>query len=264
MNLSSQDVRKRVLRMANECKRNTHLGGALSMVEVLTVLYRDIMKYDFSNPEWEDRDRFILSKGHCAVTLDAILIETGVISEDEAATYLQDGSHLGSHPVMNVAHGIEASSGSLGQGISMAVGIAKAAKIKNKDFKVFTLIGNGESNEGTVWEAAMLASQWGLDNLTVILDQNRLQGDGFSTDIIDMSNYEERFKAFGFTTIVCDGHDEEAIRAAFRADSNGKPKVIIANTVKGKGVSFIENNNEWHHGRLTDKMYAQAMEEMGV
>lgn len=262
MELTSKNVRKRVLKMANECKRNTHLGGALSMVELLTVLYRDVMNYDFTNTAWEGRDRFILSKGHCALTLDAILVEKGVISEEEAATYLQDGSFIGAHPVMNIEHGIESSSGSLGQGISLAVGLSKAAKIKGMSHKIYTLIGNGECNEGSVWEAVMIAAQWKLDNLTVIVDNNGLQGDGMGSDIVDLSNIEDRFKAFGFTTISVDGHDEEAILAAFNADNNGKPKVIIGNTIKGKGASFIENNNAWHHNRLTDELYNQAIAEM--
>lgn len=264
MNLTSLNVRKRTLTMANACKRNTHLGGALSIVELLTVLYRDVMNYDFSNPEWEDRDRFILSKGHCALTLDAILTETGVISEEEAADYLQDGSKLSAHPIMNVSHGIEASSGSLGQGISLAVGLAKAAKIKGKTHKVYTLVGNGECDEGSVWEAVMLASQWGLDNLTIIVDDNKLQGDGASTDIVDQGNFIDRFTAFGCTVVSVDGHNEQEILDAFKADSEGKPKVIIGNTIKGKGVSFIENNNDWHHNRLTDSLYEQAMTELGV
>ena len=263
MELTSENVRRRALKMANECKRNTHLGGALSMVELLTVLYRDVMNYDFNNPEWEQRDRFILSKGHCALTLDAIMVEAGVISEEDSKTYLQDGSAYGAHPVMNIAHGIESSSGSLGQGISMAVGLAKAAKIKGENHKIYTLIGNGECDEGSVWEAVMLASQWKLDNLTVILDDNKLQGDGYSADIIDMSNVDERFKSFGFKVVSVDGHDEKAIKEAFEMESDGKPKVIIGHTVKGKGVSFIEDNNAWHHNRLTDEMYGKAMEELG-
>lgn len=261
--MTSNNVRKRVLKMANECKRNTHLGGALSMVEVLTVLYRDIMKYDFSNPAWEERDRFILSKGHCALTLDAIMVENQVISEEDSLTYLQDGSAYGAHPVMNIEHGIESSSGSLGQGISMAVGLAKAAKILGKSHKIYTLVGNGECDEGSVWEAVMLAAQWKLDNLTVIVDDNKLQGDGYSEDIVDMSNLDERFAAFGFDVISVDGHNEDEIKAAFMSKSEKKPKVIIAHTVKGKGVSFIEDDNSWHHNRLTDEMYRKAIEELG-
>lgn len=262
MEITSLNVRKRMLAMANACGRNTHLGGALSIVELLVVLYRDVMNYDYTNPEWEDRDRFVLSKGHNSLALDSVLVECGVIGEDEASTYMLDGSHLGAHPVMNLRHGIESSSGSLGQGIGLCVGIAKAAKIKDKKYKVYTLIGNGESEEGSVWEAAMLAGQWKLDNLTVIVDDNKLQGDGDSKNIIDMSTIDEKFRAFGFTVYDIDGHNEEEILRAFNAPFEGKPKAIVARTVKGKGVSFIENNNEWHHNRLTDELYNKAIAEL--
>jgi transketolase len=262
MELTAINVRKRILKMANGCKRNAHIGGSMSMVELLTVLYRDVLQYDVLNPLWDDRDRFILSKGHCVLALDAVLAECGFISEDEASTFLQDGSDFGSHPVMNVGHGIESSSGSLGQGISMAVGIAKAAKLKNKDYRVYVLIGNGECDEGSVWEAVMLAAQWKLDNLTVILDNNRLQSDGESADIIKLDSFADKFKNFGFNVYEVDGHNEAEILDAFKAASELKPKVIIGNTVKGKGVSFMENDNAWHHNRLTDSLYQQALDEL--
>lgn len=263
MELKSIDVRKRILKMSNACKGSVHMGGIMSMVELLTVLYRDVLRYDFNNTYWEDRDRFILSKGHNVLTLFAILTECGVITEEEAATYYQDGSIFGSHPVMDIEHGIESSNGSLGQGISMAVGIAKAAKIKGKDYKVYTLIGDGEAQEGSVWEAVMLAAQWKLDNLTVILDYNKYQGDGKSTDIVDIfTNAKERFESFGFMAIEVDGHDEQAIKEAYMASGEGKPKIIIANTIKGKGVSFMEENNDWHHNRLSDKLYEEAIAEL--
>ena len=263
MDINSLAVRKRILKMSNACGGSVHMGGIMSIVELLTVLYRDVLRYDFNNTRWEDRDRFILSKGHNVLTLFAVLAECGVISEEEAATYYQDGSIFGSHPVMDLDHGIESSNGSLGQGISMAVGIAKAAKIKGKDYKVYTLIGDGEAQEGSVWEAIMLAAQWKLDNMTVILDFNKYQGDGLSTEIVDaFTNAKERFESFGFTAICVDGHDEEAIKKAFEADSCGRPKIIIADTVKGKGISFMEGNNDWHHNRLSDKLYEEAMAEL--
>lgn len=262
MDLTAKNVRKRILKMANACGRNAHIGGSLSMVDLLTVLYRDVLKYDFSNPASEDRDIFILSKGHCVLALDAVLRECGVINEEEEATFLQDGSKFGSHPVMYVEHGIESSSGSLGQGVSMAVGLAKAAKIKNTGKKIYTLIGNGECDEGSVWEAVMLSAQWQLDNLTIILDNNGIQSDGPSDNIISMSNMAERFAAFGMKAIEIDGHDEDAILKAFNADTDGKPKVIVANTVKGKGISFMEGDNSWHHNRLTDSLYEKALAEI--
>lgn len=262
MELSSNNVRKRILSMANACKRNAHIGGSLSMVEVLTVLYRDIINYDFKNTKYEERDRFILSKGHCVLALYAMLAECGVISDEVVSSFLQDESWLGSHPVMNLDLGIESSNGSLGQGISMACGIALAAKKKNKNYHSYVLVGNGECNEGSVWEAVMFASHTKLDNLTVILDNNNLQSDGRSSDIINSCNISERFGSFGFKVCDIDGHDEMQIKSAFECNSEGKPKVLVANTVKGKGVSFMENKNEWHHNRLTDELYEQAIKEV--
>lgn len=262
MELTANNVRKRILKMANACGRNAHIGGSLSMADILTVLYRDILKYDFNNPIWEERDIFVLSKGHCVLALDAVLRESGVISEEEELSFLQDGSKFGSHPVMHIESGIESSSGSLGQGISLCVGLAKAAKIKDSDKKIYTLVGNGECDEGSVWEAVMLAAQWKLDNFTVIVDNNGIQSDGVSENIINMPNLEERFRAFGFCAISVDGHDENAIYNAFKAESNGKPKVIIANTIKGKGISFMEGDNSWHHNRLTDALYEKALSEL--
>lgn len=262
MSITALDIRKRILKMANASGRSAHIGGSLSMVELLTVLYRDVMNYRFDDPRWEDRDRFILSKGHCVLALYAILTECGVISEEEAQTFLQDGSRLGSHPVMDLDLGIESSTGSLGQGISMAVGMAKAAKLKGKDYRVYVLIGNGECNEGSVWEAVMLAAQWKLDNFTVILDNNGLQSDGKSTDIIELSHIKQRFEAFGFYAVSVDGHDEREILNVFHDEIKQKPKVIIGNTIKGKGVSVMEHNNEWHHNRLIREVYDQALAEL--
>lgn len=262
VNITALDIRKRILKMAYECGKSAHLGGSLSMVELLTVLYRDVMKYRFDNPRWEDRDRFVLSKGHCVLALYAALTECGVIGEEEARTFLQNGSRLGSHPVMDLDIGIESSAGSLGQGISMAVGLAKAAKLKGRNYKVYVLIGNGECNEGSVWEAAMLAAQWKLDNLTVILDNNGLQSDGKSADIIELSHIKERFEAFGFHAASVDGHDEGEILNAFNTEIKQKPRIIIGNTVKGKGVPIMENNNEWHHNRLISEAYEKALAEL--
>ena len=262
MSVEAKNVRKRILDMAYYSGVSTHLGGALSIVDILTVLYRDVLNYDFSNPTWEKRDRFILSKGHCVMSLFAIFVENGLISEDEIQSYMKDGSLFSSHPIMNLAHGIECSSGSLGQGISLALGIAKAAKLKKEDFKVYTLVGNGECNEGSVWETFMLAGQWKLDNFTIIIDNNGLQSDGDSANIIDLSNLTTKLSGFGFEIIEVDGHNEDELRKAYTADFNGKSKIIIANTIKGKGISFMENNNEWHHNRLIKEKYDCALSEL--
>ena len=262
MKLVAGNVRKRILNMAYDCGRNVHMGGSMSMVDILTVLYRDIMNVDVSDPQWSERDRFILSKGHCVLALYAILAELGVMSEEDISTYMQDGSLFGSHPVMDVAHGIECSSGSLGQGISMAVGIAKAAKLNNKGYKVYTLVGNGECDEGSVWEAFMLSGQWKLDNLTIIVDNNKIQSDGISEKIIDLENLCDRLSGFGLNVMEVDGHDENALINAFNSPYDNASKVVICNTTKGKGVSFMENNNEWHHSRLIKETYESAIEEI--
>ncbi|HBI61184.1 MAG TPA: transketolase [Lachnospiraceae bacterium] len=262
LNVSIYNVKKRMLWMANKCGSNTHIGGAFSMADILTVLYKSVLNYDFSNTEWEGRDRFILSKGHCVVALYAVLAECGILSEEELMTFQKNGSELCAHPVMNLPKGIESSNGSLGQGISMAAGIAKSAKLLAKEYKVYTLIGNGESNEGSVWETAMLAAHWGLDNFTVILDNNSMQSDGDSKDILDMEDIAEKWRCFGFTVYQIDGHNIAEILKAFESPFHGKPKIIIADTIKGHGISFMENNNAWHHNRLTGRYYELACQEL--
>ena len=264
MELSTNNVRKRILDMAYRCGRNVHLGGSLSMADILTVLYRDVMNIKVSDMQWDDRDRFILSKGHCVLALYAVMAELGIMGEEEVGSYMQDGSLYGSHPVMDIRHGIECSSGSLGQGVSMAVGIAKAGKLTNRSYNVYTLVGNGECDEGSVWEAFMLAGQWKLDNLTIIIDNNRIQSDGKSEDIIDLSNISQRLDGFGLKVIEINGHDEVEILQAFRSSFENTSKVIVCNSVKGKGVSFMENNNEWHHNRLIEETYKKAIEEIGA
>ncbi|MBQ6133880.1 MAG: transketolase [Lachnospiraceae bacterium] len=264
MELKAANVRRRILDMAYRCGKNVHIGGSLSMADILTVLYRDVMNIKVSDMQWDDRDRFILSKGHCVLALYAVMAEMGVMCDEEIESYMQDGSVFGSHPVMNVEHGVECSSGSLGQGVSMAVGIAKAAKLKKRNYNIYTLVGNGECDEGSVWEAFMLAGQWKLDNLTFIIDNNRIQSDGRSEDIIDLSNISQRLNGFGLNVIEIDGHDETELLSALKSSFENLTKVIVCNTVKGKGVSFMENNNEWHHNRLIEETYKKAIEEVGI
>lgn len=255
-------IRKRILKMAYECGSNVHIGGALSMTDIIAVLYGDVLKNISPKLPYEERDKFILSKGHGAVALFAALGEIGFLSEEELATYLQDGSNLCAHPVMDVSHGIESSNGSLGQGISMAVGIALSAKRKNRDYQTYTIIGNGEADEGIVWEALASAAQFKLDNLTVILDDNKFQNDGASADIMAYPNYASRFESFGFDVIETDGNDIGKVRSALHSPRiSGKPRAIVADTIKGKGVSFMENDNSWHHNRLTLAQFNQAMED---
>lgn len=254
-------VRKRIVKMAYESDSNVHLGGALSIVDILAVLYGNILQ-GLDEP-YETRDKFILSKGHGALALFAVLGEKGIISEERLKSYLADGSNLCAHPVMEPEIGIESSNGSLGQGISMAVGMALSAKRKGRNYQVYTIIGNGESDEGLVWEALAAASQFKLDNLTVILDDNKYQNDGESKEIMYYPNYKERLQAFGFDAIEVDGNNiPEIVKALSLGHTMGKPKAIVANTVKGYGISFMENDNTWHHNRLTQKYYEQAMGEL--
>jgi len=262
LKIAACNIRKRILAMANYCGANAHVGGSLSMVEVLATLYLEIMNYNSDSMKNQMRDRFILSKGHSAMALYAVLAEAGILTDDMLKTFQQNGTDLVAHPVMNERLGIESSTGSLGQGISMAVGIAKAALLNNYPYKVYVMIGNGESNEGSVWEAAMLAAHWKLSNLTVIIDNNTLQSDGSSKDVLDMGNLLEKWKSFGFYGVEIDGHDTKSIYEAFLADNDDRPKAIIANTIKGKGISFMENNIEWHHNRVTDRLYNCALEEL--
>lgn len=254
-------VRRRIIKMAYESNRNVHLGGALSMVDILAVLYGGILRG--IGGSYEERDKFILSKGHGALALFAVLGEMGVISEGRLQTYLADGSNLCAHPVMEPEIGIEASNGSLGQGISMAVGMALSAKRKKKEYQVYTMIGNGESDEGLVWEALASASHFRLDNFTVILDDNKFQNDGLSKEIMYYPNYKERFGAFGFDVIEINGHQIDEIYDALRkSHTPDRPKAVVANTIKGYGISFMENDNSWHHNRLTQKNYEQAIGEL--
>lgn len=252
-------MRRKIIDISFTCGSSTHIGGALSMTDLMAVLYSHTMNFDPSNPAWDKRDRFILSKGHGVLGFFPALLLAGFITEEKFATFQTNGSDLIAHPVMNLKIGIESSSGSLGHGISMAVGIALAAKKLGKKYHTYTLIGDGEANEGSVWEAVMLASHHKLDNLTVIVDYNKLQNDGGTTEIVSIPNMSERFNSFGWQAIDIDGHDIGAIVDAFERPTILKPKVIVARTIKGKGVKFMENNNTWHHNRLTISNYEEAV-----
>lgn len=233
------------------------------MVEIMAVLYSRVLNFDSSNPEWSDRDRFILSKGHGVLGYFAALHEAGLISEEVLSTFQTNESHLVAHPVMNMALGIESSNGSLGHGLSMGVGIALAARKKNKDFRTFVYMGDGECNEGSVWEAVMSASQLNLGNLTAIVDFNKLQSDGDSRQIIDLRDLAGKFQSFGWESREIDGHNIDEIVEALETPTNLEaPLAVIAHTVKGKGISFMENNNDWHHNRLTTKYYELASSEI--
>jgi transketolase len=264
--LLAKKSRIQLLELAFKSDGPSHLGGGLSMIEIFTVLYGCILKFDPKNPEWENRDRFILSKGHGVLPFFIALHNAGFISQEELYTYKKNESHLISHPVMNLRLGMESSNGSLGHGLSMGVGISLALKKKgNHNSRVFVVLGDGECNEGSVWEACMSAAHYKLNNLVAIVDYNKLQSDGISSDIMDIGALEKKWESFGWDVISLDGHDINALKDALNvkeSESYPKPRVIIAHTVKGKGVSFMENNNTWHHNRLTQTTFEQALAEL--
>ncbi len=241
-----------------------HPGGSLSIADVLTYLYFEEMNVNAENPKWEDRDRFVLSKGHTAPALYAVLAEKGFFPKEELLGLRQVDSFLQGHPDMKGTPGIDMSTGSLGLGFSTACGMALAAKIDGKDYRTYTVVGDGESEEGQIWEAAMFAAHYKLDNLCVVFDWNGLQIDGPVAEVMNPTPHDTKLAAFGFHVISIDGHDFAAIEAAFNEAKQvkGKPTAIIVKTVKGKGVSYMENQVGWHGSAPNDEQYAQAVAEI--
>jgi len=241
-----------------------HPGGSLSIADVLAVLYFDVMNIDVQNPNWEDRDRFVLSKGHCSPALYGALAERGFFPVEEIKKFRQIDSFLQGHPDMKGVPGVDMSTGSVGQGICAANGMALAAKLDKKDYRVYAILGDGELEEGQVWEAAMFAAHYKLDNLTAFVDFNGLQIDGNIAEVMSPLPIDEKFQAFGWNVLTIDAHDfnqiEEAIHQA--KNTKGKPTVIILKSIKGKGVSFMENQAEWHGSAPNKEQYEQAMKEL--
>lgn len=241
-----------------------HPGGSLSIADILSALYFKEMNIDPKNPDMEDRDRFVLSKGHCAPGLYGALAERGYIPKEDLVTLRKVTSYLEGHPDKNKIPGVDMSSGSLGQGISAANGMALAGKIDNKDYRVYTILGDGEIQEGQVWEAAMFAAHYKLDNLTAFVDYNSLQIDGPITEVMSPEPIADKFEAFGWNVINIDAHDIEQIVSAVETAKTlkGKPTVIVAKSVKGKGVSFMENNVSWHGAAPNTEQFEQAEKEL--
>jgi transketolase len=241
-----------------------HPGGSLSIADIMAYLYFEEMNVKADDPKWADRDRFVLSKGHTAPALYATLALKGFFSADEIKKLRQVDSFLQGHPDMKGTPGVDMSTGSLGLGISTACGMALAAKIDGKDYRTYTIVGDGESEEGQVWEAAMFAAHYKLDNLCVIIDWNGLQIDGAVADVMNPTPHDKKLEAFGFHVISIDGHDFDQIEAAFNEAKTvkGKPTAIIAKTVKGKGVSFMENQVGWHGSAPNDEQYEIAVAEI--
>ena len=255
-------MRKDILNMALKAGvKSSHFGGALSIVEVISVLFNSKINFN-KDPSWENRDRFILSKGHACLAYYSALNQIGYLNNNDLETFESNESNLMGHPVLNKKIGIDYSTGSLGMGLSIGIGTCIAAKKRNKKFKTYVIIGDGECNEGSIWESAMSASHLKLDNLIVILDNNGFQQTGKNQEIMNLKNLSSKWKSFGWEVETVDGHDIKKLTKVFKENKENKPKIIIAKTIKGKGFSFSENNNSWHHSVLTKSNYDKALKEL--
>lgn len=256
------NIRKGAVAAVHAAKSG-HPGGSLGIAEILAYLYFEEMRIDPANPKWEDRDRFVLSKGHTCPAYYAALAERGFFDKELLLTFRRPDSILQGHPDMKHIPGVDMSTGSLGQGISAACGMALSGKIRNKDYRVYAVLGDGESEEGQVWEAAMMAAHYKLSNLCIFVDSNGLQIDGSVTEVMNPQPFDKKFAAFGWNVCVIDGHSFEEIAAACEnAKKSDKPTAIICKTVKGKGVSFMENSVAWHGSAPNDEQYAIAVADL--
>ena len=260
---TANQLRKHIITSLHGAKCG-HPGGSLSAADIVTYLYYEEMNIDPAEPDKADRDRFVLSKGHAAPALYGALAMNGFLPLEELSKLRKTGEMLQGHPDMKKTPGVDMSSGSLGQGVSVAVGMALSAKLSGEDYRVYTLLGDGEIEEGQVWEAAMFAGHRKLDNLVVIVDNNDLQIDGSVADVCSPYPIADKFKAFNFNVITIDGHDYDAIAAAFHEarEAKGMPTAIVARTIKGKGVSYMENAVEWHGAAPNDELFAVAMADL--
>jgi transketolase len=255
LDTSSIAIRQNILKILTHARRG-HVGSAFSNVEILRVLYENVLRVKPKNPKWKYRDRFILSKGHGCLSLYVILSHMGFFTKKELEKFCRHDSILGGHPQYGKVPGIEASTGSLGHGLPIAVGIATNAKIDNQKYHVYILLSDGECNEGSTWEAALHAAKHKLDNLTILVDYNKLQSYSTTTEVLDLEPFAAKWKAFGFHTQEVSGHDTKAILKAIKVASGikNKPQVIICHTTKGKGIAFIENDPSWHHkSKISDE-----------
>jgi transketolase len=256
-------IRSSILTMVREANSG-HIGGSFSATDLVVGLYYHTMRHDPANPTWPDRDRFILSKGHCAPVIYAVLADCGYFPSADLARFRRPGSHLQGHPYQPKTPGIEASTGTLGLGLSTALGMALGAKLRNQSHSYYVLCGDGELQEGQIWEAALFGSKYKLDNAIAFVDRNYLQTDGNTEDVMPLDPLVEKWRAFGWNAFEIDGHDFGQIFDSIERakEVRGKPTMIVANTVKGKGVSFMENQAEWHSGPPTMDQYTKALEEL--
>lgn len=262
MKALAKTLRLSALQMAlNSGKNGSHLGAGLSSVEIFAALYGGVLKYDLQNKDDENRDRLVVSKGHCVLSYYSALRQAGFLTDEDIQSFETNGSHFHGHAMRNLDKGIEFSGGSLSMGMSFAVGQALACKKKGLTSRVFSIVGDGECDEGLIWEAAMSAANYELNNFVLIVDRNKLQYDGPTTEVMNQIDLGDKFRAFGFDVRVVDGHDVEALATALNAP-NEKPVCVIADTIKGKGVSFMEGVKTWHHSVLTQEQYDQAVKEV--
>src|SRR3989338_4029171 len=260
----SKELRKTIVRML-EAGRRGHLGSAFSLVEILRVLYDDVLRYDPQNPRWNLRDRCILSKGHGCLALYAVLADKRFLPNDELWKFCKNDGILGGHPEFNKVPGVEASTGSLGHGLAIGVGFALNAKLEKRDSRIFVIVGDGECDEGSIWESAMGASKHKLSNLIVMVDYNKYQSYGTTFEVQDLEPFYDKWSSFGFSTLEVDGHDIKKLRLAFTQPPihPEKPTAIICHTIKGKGIYYTENNLQWHHKtKLTDDELQSLLSEL--
>jgi transketolase len=260
----ANSIRKCIIEMAYQCGYKVHLAPSLSCADIVTALYFKFMRIDPENPTWEDRDRFIMSKGHAYTVLYAALCERGFFGKDEFKTLRHLNGKLQGHPTMGKTPGVDMTAGSLGNGLGIGIGMAYYLKLRGKDSKVFVMLGDGESNEGSVWEAAMQAPVRKTDNLIAFVDYNHFQSSGPCEEILPMGRLADKWKAFGWNVLEINGHDMVEIVNKLEIATNfyGAPTMIIANTIKGKGISFMEHSNKWHAGFIKEETYHKAMDEL--
>lgn len=262
MKALAKTLRLSALQMAlNSGKNGSHLGAGLSSVEIFAALYGGVLKYDLQNKADENRDRLVVSKGHCVLSYYSALRQAGFLTDEDIQSFETNGSHFHGHAMRNLDKGIEFSGGSLSMGMSFAVGQALACKKKGLTSRVFSIVGDGECDEGLIWEAAMSAANYELSNFILIVDRNMLQYDGPTTEVMNQIDLGEKFRAFGFDVRVVDGHDVDALAKAMSEPSD-KPVCVVADTIKGKGVSFMEGVKTWHHSVLTQEQFDQAVKEV--
>jgi transketolase len=265
LKVKAAEIRSSILTMVHQANSG-HIGGSFSATELVVGLYYNIMRHDPAHPTWPERDRFILSKGHCAPIIYAVLADCGYFPKEDLAHFRRPGSHLQGHPYQPKTAGVEASTGTLGLGLSTALGMALGGKLRKQSHYYYVLCGDGEMQEGQIWEAALFGNKYQLDNVIAFVDRNYLQTDGNTEDVMPLNPLPEKWRAFGWNVFEMDGHDFEQIfeTVELARKSQGKPTMIIANTIKGKGVSFMENQAEWHSGPPTMEQYVRALEELNA